>query len=87
MFASVPMRESIGGVAMTTATEMMMVASTRGDLDLNDAPPPAYEYPVMEGLKHAMIQHEMVFKNQVAFGLVDISDRMNPLLFFLLFVI
>lgn len=65
MFTSVAMRESIGGVATTTATEMMMVASTRGDLDLNDAPPPAYEYPVMEGLKHAMIQHEMVFKNQV----------------------
>ncbi|WOL00222.1 hypothetical protein Cni_G08935 [Canna indica] len=45
---------------------MMTMASRRGDLNLNFTPMPGYEDHVKEGLKQAMIQHEIVFKHQVS---------------------
>ncbi|XP_042411351.1 uncharacterized protein LOC122000916 isoform X1 [Zingiber officinale] len=43
----------------------MAMASRRGDLNLNLTPPPEYGEHVKEGLKYAMLQHEILFKHQV----------------------
>ncbi|XP_042416089.1 uncharacterized protein LOC122005205 [Zingiber officinale] len=43
----------------------MAMASRRGDLNLNLTPPPEYEEHVKEGLKYAMLQHEILFQHQV----------------------
>ncbi|WOL10154.1 hypothetical protein Cni_G18908 [Canna indica] len=42
-----------------------MMASRRVDLNLNHAPAAAYEDSIWDGLKQTMVQHEIVFKNQV----------------------
>ncbi|CAL9162176.1 unnamed protein product [Musa hybrid cultivar] len=46
-------------------TTTMVVASRRGDLNLNHAPLPDYEEQVKEGLKQAMVEHDTLFKHQV----------------------
>ncbi|KAG6491870.1 hypothetical protein ZIOFF_046809 [Zingiber officinale] len=52
------------GVNIGGMTAMAM-ASRRGDLNLNLTPPPEYGEHVKEGLKYAMLQHEILFKHQV----------------------
>ncbi|XP_042467525.1 uncharacterized protein LOC122050703 isoform X1 [Zingiber officinale] len=39
--------------------------ASRGDLNLNLTPAPEYEEHLKEGLKYAMVQHEILFKHQV----------------------
>lgn len=43
----------------------MTAMASRGDLNLNLTPAPEYEEHLKEGLKYAMVQHEIVFKHQV----------------------
>lgn len=45
----------------------MTAMASRGDLNLNLTPAPEYEEHLKEGLKYAMVQHEIVFKHQVFF--------------------
>ncbi|RWV94459.1 hypothetical protein GW17_00043000 [Ensete ventricosum] len=62
-----------------TMTTTMVVASRRGDLNLNHAPLPDYEEQVKEGLKQAMVEHNILFKHQVLplFRLVDFRGYTN----------
>lgn len=46
---------------------MMMMMVRGGDLNLNCSPQ-SFEDSIWEGLKQAMLQHELIFRDQVGFS-------------------
>ena len=63
---------------MMTTTTMMLRRG--GDLNLNSSVQ-AYGDSIKEGLKQAMLQHEVIFRNQVRRFLLSFSGKKRKRLF------